>query len=241
MSGIPIEDYEVHQDLPTDPTAPPAGTTATYTKAGLPYAEKPDGTVIGPTNWGVTGSVVTQAFGDTPAAGTTSDGAAPISHRHGMPVVAGASFPAQPAFGNDVPFFRTDLGRTYYYDGTRWLSEELFTLGFYAAGLDGAQALPGHTTGIWWVDHMLGFKLATNDGSNYWTIALHDQQDANGADTSRGSLNTSASTQGQYLGLSGTLGAVSSAPIFAYIAFTATGSPSAITWAYTARYRLIAT
>ena len=34
----------------------------------------------------------------------------------------GSSLPAQPAYGTDVPFFRTDLGEWCYYDGTRWLS-----------------------------------------------------------------------------------------------------------------------
>src|ERR1700754_4638544 len=39
----------------------------------------------------------------------------------------GTSFPVSPATG-DV-FYRTDRHIEYYYDGTRWLSTQLFTIG----------------------------------------------------------------------------------------------------------------
>ena len=38
----------------------------------------------------------------------------------------GGAFPAQPAYGNNRPFYRTDRRIWYFYDGTRWLSCDLY-------------------------------------------------------------------------------------------------------------------
>lgn len=43
----------------------------------------------------------------------------PLAPASGVP--SGSSNPAQPAYGNDVPFYRTDLKRMVFYNGTRWL------------------------------------------------------------------------------------------------------------------------
>jgi hypothetical protein len=68
----------------------------------------------------------------TGAAGATG-AAARVGHGHKVTSASifaaesGTAFPtgaALTAFGNNRPFFRTDLGEWYYYDGTRWLGPE---------------------------------------------------------------------------------------------------------------------
>ena len=53
----------------------------------------------------------------------------------------GAAFPAQPAYGNNRPFYRTDRRVEYFYDGTRWLTTQL-----YDQALNAAVALPFSAT-----------------------------------------------------------------------------------------------
>lgn len=50
-----------------------------------------------------------------------------VSPSSGMP--SGTSFPSQPSYGNNVLFRRTDIrgGMNFFYDGTRWVSDQLFT------------------------------------------------------------------------------------------------------------------
>lgn len=109
------------------------------------------------------------------------DGSDPISAIRG----SGTSFPAQPAYGDNRPFWRTDRGMEYYYDGTRWLSTQMFsrvdsapTIQWLASG--GQQApISWPTTFRGGVDaHLIAwtavfFVNGTNDASNNWTIQLY--------------------------------------------------------------------
>lgn len=93
-------------------------------------------------------------------------------------VQAGTAFPSGPA--TSTRYFRTDLGMEFFYDGTRWLSSQIYhmTFAFHnaaepitAAGTMYAPTPVPITTDIW----LIGFHVAvvvtgTNDASNYWTI-----------------------------------------------------------------------
>lgn len=50
------------------------------------------------------------------------------------PSAAGTSFPLSP--GTNDRFYRTDRGLEYYYDGTRWLSTQLFTVNAQVNNID---------------------------------------------------------------------------------------------------------
>lgn len=74
----------------------------------------------------------TQAIGDA-AAGGSATTASKNDHKHGMPsaqtianAAAASSFPGSPTSGDRV--FRTDLGMEFYYDGTHWLTTQVFDL-----------------------------------------------------------------------------------------------------------------
>jgi len=161
----------------------------------------------------------------------------------------GTSFPGSKATGDR--FWRSDLGLEFYWDGTRWLSVELFEMRWgmqpwgtisvdtIIAGLP----LPGFTTGIYLVDQFLTANVATtNDGSHYWKAEVHTQQTANGADAVvTPTLDTSTLTAGGWYGVSGAIGAVSAGPILIYLKMAKVSTPGAAYYAYLLRYRLIGT
>lgn len=96
-------------------------------------------------------------------------------------VGAGSSFPSNP--NTNDRFYRTDRGIEYYYDGTRWVSIQLFRDTFM-----GPESLvPATTTNtsfgriatwgsqydLWLVDFYTMLRvITTNNGTNYWTAAL---------------------------------------------------------------------
>lgn len=93
----------------------------------------------------------------------------------------GAAFPSSPA--TDARFFRTDRGIEYYYNGTRWLSVQLFSdtipevsnIAFpYAATVAGAERIVAPYAGtydLWLVELQTAFFVAAGtalDASNKW-------------------------------------------------------------------------
>lgn len=92
----------------------------------------------------------------------------------------GTSFPGSPATG--AKFYRTDLDTLCVFDGTRWLSTQLFDLPMVGqlaehtataseAGWSPVPQLTG--SGIYIVRYKTThFVSTTNDGSKYWTMKL---------------------------------------------------------------------
>jgi hypothetical protein len=93
----------------------------------------------------------------------------------------GSSFPAQPAYGNFVPFYRTDRNIEYYYDGTRWLSTTLYSEVFQnreatdqpysATNADERLGLWATGSSLWLVDVRTAFYVAGGtalSGSHKW-------------------------------------------------------------------------
>ena len=135
----------------------------------------------------------------------------------------GSSFPAQPAYGNNVPFFRTDLGEWYYYDGTRWLSTTPYNLQFMLNNAMFNPDTPGAGVAangeIGWVPldrasadiYIVGFRwnalvYTTNDAGNYWGIYVN-WRTAVAAPTQLSMVGTGAATVGQMTLLTDTLNA----------------------------------
>jgi hypothetical protein len=100
---------------------------------------------------------------------------------------SGAAFPtgaALTAYGDDRPFFRTDLGESYYHHGTRWLSSTI-----YLCNMELAPVVTTATNYIrvWSLPHGLAsdifvvgwtplVNVATpNDGSHYWWVEIDGQ------------------------------------------------------------------
>lgn len=116
---------------------------------------------------------------------------------------AGTSFPVSPATGDR--YWRTDLGRGAYYDGTRWLSTEIYHLPIgQVTGGNPGDALGGTNNAayrsavwndvydIWLVSfYSMTYVASGNTGSAYWTVTLYKEtQGAAYATASLGSFST---------------------------------------------------
>ena len=119
----------------------------------------------------------------------------------------GSSFPAQPAYGNNVPFYRTDLGEWYYYDGTRWLSQTIYQtvltpqVSIAATGnvytpvpLDFNLATTRRDTLVLGVCFVTNVTAPNNAGA-YWSMNAIRYPSA----TNIGNPNTSGDTAGTYV------------------------------------------
>lgn len=117
-----------------------------------------------------------------------------------LALAAGTSFPGSPATGNR--FYRTDRNIEYFYDGTQWLSTQLFVLfpspetsatnGITAS--TGSQRVGNPWAGLYdiYVETFQASTILTNGttGTNYYTLQA---QTGDGASTA--SLGSSTSTQ----------------------------------------------
>lgn len=168
-----------------------------------------------------------------------------IQQRVGL---SGTSFPGSPTSGQR--FLRTDRNLEYYYDGTRWLTVNEYTIPFSI--LDALQARTSDGTELYavcdqgangvyltrWESATL--VITTNDASNYWTVQLVSTT-GSGTDGNLGSsFNTSADTAGFYAKDTVTVGAVVNSSALRYqIKVTKTGAPGGIYMMAAAHYRLI--
>lgn len=165
-----------------------------------------------------------------------------------------SSFPGTPA--TNQMCFRTDLGLLCYYDGTRWLTVNMFETAFGAgtaipsglAATGGAGYLPTQVSyDMWLVDwSATTFILTTNDGTNFWTFKLQKTTAANVAsDIDAGfSTGTGPDTPSNWVVRQRTLGvAVGGSATYKQLAILATKtlSPGNVYFSFTLRYRLIIT
>ncbi len=109
---------------------------------------------------------------------------------------SGAAFPAQPAYGSNRPFYRTDLGWWCYYDGTRWLTTQEFSV--FVTGTLSATGSVGNLYKIRedYVPYFTRFSVVTkvattNDGTNNWTVSFRGINLAVSAATTLHSFSTS--------------------------------------------------
>jgi hypothetical protein len=158
----------------------------------------------------------------------------------------GSSFPAQPAYGNNKPFYRTDRNLEYFYDGTRWLSTTLYRepLAMQDALIPTATAATITRLPMWGTDHALWavslytytIVSGTNGASDYWTMSLY----AEPGGTFGFSLNTSAHTPNTHQRTSGAIGSVIASTEYAIILILAkTGAPGSLYLTAALSYRLI--
>lgn len=119
----------------------------------------------------------------------------------------GTSFPGSPA--TNEKYYRTDRNLLYYYDGTRWLTTQVFLIELHVMENSitwppTVNTIPVHRATLpfgsdydyYLLDwHWLSCVLTTNDGTKYWTADLH-KFDGTSGDVSVVTANTSADTAG---------------------------------------------
>lgn len=96
----------------------------------------------------------------------------------GSGVPSGTAFPGSPSSGD--LFWRTDRGLMYFYDGTRWLTSNLYRESFsvangvnaFSASGNAGRMTPWHTTYDLWLDtfYVSYYVATTLSGTAYWTV-----------------------------------------------------------------------
>lgn len=163
---------------------------------------------------------------------------------------SGTAFPANKATGDR--YWRTDLGEEYYYDGTRWLSSQVYGLSIPSSDVVFPVSgdtypfmgpVPFNTSGsrrdVWVVGWTAITKVATtNDGSNYWSVAL--QRYPSG--TTVASFTTAADTADTQTQHGGAIGALlGTSDLRLGLLCYKTSAPGALTAPIFIEYRMVAT
>ena len=108
-------------------------------------------------------------------------------------ISSGSSFPTSP-LANDT-YFRNDLGWLCYYDGSRWLTVQEFSIpGLnYSASTTSQQYFHPRTDYDFYATRVAfaGSVSTTNDISNYWTIEILGSDLSQSSTTSLVSFDTS--------------------------------------------------
>lgn len=166
---------------------------------------------------------------------------------------SGTSFPGSPA--TNQRYFRTDLGFEYYYDGTRWLSVQLFDLTLAirtAAALSGAVDFNvpvnrKHSLGGIWVDSIEGAFVPASvaqSTSNFYTLTCSIYTSGSLSATSltlTGTTTTKTFTSiGPWYEMAVDIGqALTTGPFLFQAHMAPTGSPGTYYFAAVVSYRLI--
>jgi len=245
------------------PSTPAAGKVVTYAKTdGLMYSKDDAGTetlmssggagsVATDPIWDAAGDLAVGSGANTAAKLTIGAAGGHVARING--VVAwdsGTSNPGAAAAGDR--YWRTDLGLEIYYDGTRWVTTEVYVAQGFAHGIT--------TTGTWIGGHgfLVGGRdiwlltvegqasvITTNNGTNFWTLEAWKSNAAGtlGGSSSLGSVATSGFTASQAADVSIAINAlldVSATPVVHVLA-TKTLSPGELRSYLRIRYREIVT
>lgn len=172
--------------------------------------------------------------------------------------MGGAAFPAGPT-ANDV-FYRTDLGMWFFYDGTRWLSTELFTCQLrtnsatvqpYAATAATVQvaAMPSLQGGsdLWIESHMCSFLVAgggTALGAAHKWVGTVQKGDSAAALTTVATVNIDSGASAAWRRIETAVNALINTPttfFFFATTWTKTGTPGTLQALEELHYRIVAT
>lgn len=213
------------------------------------------GNVAADAIWDTAGDLVVGTGANTAAKLVKGAAGANLSSYNG--VVAwngGTSFPATPATGDR--YWRSDLGMEFYYDGTRWLSTQLFTLPAPGIPLAGISASAGFTRSVappllggsdaYLVSVSCGFIVASGgtalSGSHKWEIVITKRFTGGSTDFVTVTINSGNSNE--WRSSTTSVGALmNSGTTHHEIDTTAvkTGSPGNLTGSISLNYRIVAT
>lgn len=215
---------------------------------GFPDASSAAGNVATDPIWDVAGDLAVGTGADTAARLAIGAAGGRLARINGaIAWDSGTSFPTAAAGDR---YWRTDRGRDYYYDGTRWLTIEEFALVMpILDGLDPqANAVTQHyaavdegENGAWLTRaKVTTLVMTTNDGTKYWTLQLMSGPGTGAAVALGSSFNTSADTAGTNTVHTVTIGAAVTAGHTRYqITYTKTSTPGTIYTFPVMFYRLI--
>ena len=164
------------------------------------------------------------------------------------PLTTGTAFPTGIAAG--FLFFRTDVNLLCVYDGTRWITADVWAIVLLpnrtVAAADTAWDTRVRTDHALYVEYIAlsTNAAAVNNGTNFWTITIQGVNLALTAATTVYNPNTSADTAGVETDHSGGVAAGNVAPAnnhYLRISVNKTLAPGNLTIACTAYVRMIIT
>lgn len=211
------------------------------------------GAVASDTIWDAAGDLAVGSGADTAAKLTKGADGGMLAMGNGSVIWnAGSSFPGSKAT-NDR-YWRTDLGMGFYWDGTRWVSEELFRTQYVIATAISvtsgaiAFAAPPLAGGsdIWlvnWTDEVFITGGTALSASHKWVGTLSYRTVAN-ANTVIATSTVDSGTLSNWLEYSTNIAALqdSGSAKKAYVmTWTKTGTPGTLQAASTLSYRIVAT
>lgn len=228
---------------------PSSGQVPTATGAGAATWQTPSAGFTNP----MTTSQDIIVGGASGAAGRLAVGAAGAALSIINSAVAwnsGTSFPGSKATGDR--YWRTDLGLEAFWDGTRWLTTQLFREPMQVGNVTmpdtvgtawGRMAMYGTTFDIWLVNWDISTYVATtNSGTSFWTASLN-KYIANDTATAIDSFTTAADTVNTWTKRRRAIGASVAAATYFGLSVTGgkTSTPGGIYSASALEYRLILT
>lgn len=176
----------------------------------------------------------------------------------------GTSFPGSKATGDR--FWRSDLKMEFVWDGTRWLSTQVFTVQMLATnsgGILGGELrssisatqgavvrlpTPSLLSGsdIWWVDHQLSFIVQSGGtalgASHKWVGTVLGLDSAAASTGTIATVNIDSGSSAVWRQVTTAIGAVKVTGSLLYTTtWTKTGTPGNLAWGETLSYRIIAT
>ena len=169
----------------------------------------------------------------------------------GSGLTTDTSFPGGPSTGDRLR--RSDLDyMVFFYDGTRWVSEQMFNTGHISDVLHGT-VLANPTLfyvgayadrDLWLVDmHMTTYIATTNNGSNFYTFTLNKFNAANSNTTTGASFATSADSASTWTRHTTAVDHLYAASTYIGMRVTGaeTGAAGAVYWTGFVTYRIVAT
>ena len=156
------------------------------------------------------------------------------------PMSGGTAFPtgaALTAYGTFRPYWRSDLGMSFYHDGTNWLHTALTALPLKDADaatgtVYGAAAIPTQYCTNFWIESLqVAIKVAaTHDAANYWDVTAYDEgTGAIGTSETSWHIVAAAATWGRYLIPVGVLSGTGAGDVSGGYRVSKHGSPGALT------------
>lgn len=249
-------------------TTPAAGQVTIYAKAdGLLY-QKDDagaetllaggsaGAVATDAIWDAAGDLAVGSGANTAARLAIGSAGGAVSRVNGA--VAWNSGTAFPTAATGDRFWRTDTGLEYYFDGTRWVSVQLFAMSPTAATALAALSASsnvgrigtefGTGTDLWLVNSMVKFFVASGgsalSGSHSWICTIVKLDTANNSggtlDTITVNSGNSAEWRTETTAIGALLGTSATYPAINF-SWAKTGTPGTLTPVHTLTCRLVQT
>ena len=168
-------------------------------------------------------------------------------------LASGTAFPGSPASGDLYRRTNIDGGVTFMYDGTRWVTDQMFyaelatQIALEPHAATAAQVQLGHAviptgySNVWLIDVMSSFRLAGGTAlgaSHKWVGTLLKQE----AGTTVATINIDSGASSVYRQLQTAIGALLGTTDKGFeLTWTKTGTPGNLRYVGVVRYRLVAT